>query len=360
VTTLFNPIQLGALSLPNRIIMAPMTRARCTRDHVPTPIMAEYYAQRASAGLIISEATAVSKVGMGWPYAPGIWNAEQLEAWKSVTTAVHESNGLIICQLWHMGRQVHPTFLGGELPVSASDIAAPGDVYTYEGKLSHVAPRPLDINEIPALIDEYRAAARRAMLAGFDGVQLHAAHGYLLDQFLRDNCNFRTDRYGGPPENRIRLLGEIARAVAAEIGADRLSIRISPVGEVAGVDDSDPKTLFTALALDLNEVRIGFLEIRDTKPGPGVLNSDAPSIAPLIRKAFEGPLVLNFEYSPETAQLALDEGAADAISFGTYFISNPDLPRRIAEGLPLAPVGEFLTLYNPVPEGYADYPPYPI
>ena len=356
--SLFDPIQLGALSLRSRILMAPMTRARGTREHVPTPLMAEYYAQRASAGLIISEATAVSAQGMGWPFAPGIWSDEQAAAWRPITDAVHAKGGLIICQLWHMGRLVHPNFLGGELPVSASDIAAPGEIYTYEGKLPHVAPRPLRTDEIPGVVAEYVHAARRAMAAGFDGVQLHAAHGYLLDQFLRDTCNRRTDRYGGSIENRIRLLNEVARAVTAEVGASRVSVRISPTGEFAGVDDSAPGPLFVAVAEMLNDVGIGFLEIRDTRPGDGPFHSDTPSVAPLIRAAFKGPLVLNMGFTAQAAQAALDDGAADAISFGSPFIANPDLPRRFAEGLPLAQIGSLLSLYDPSPAGYIDYPPY--
>jgi N-ethylmaleimide reductase len=357
--SLFDSIQLGNIAAPNRVLMAPLTRARATREHVPTPIMGQYYAQRASAGLIISEATAVSRQGMGWPFAPGLWSADQVEAWKPITAAVHEAGGRIIAQLWHMGRLVHPDFVGGAVPISASTVQAPGHAHTYDGNQPYASPRPLRLDEIPALIDDYVAAARSALVAGFDGVQLHAAHGYLIDQFLRDNCNQRPDAYGGPPENRIRLLGEITRAVAAEVGAGRTSVRLSPNGEFLGADDSNPAPLFTAAAADLNTIGIGFLEIRDGKPGlMGPMATDVPSVAPAIRKVFAGRLVLNCGYTGSTAQAALDAGEADAITFGLAFISNPDLPRRLAEVLPLSPLASVATLYSQGPEGYVDYPNY--
>jgi N-ethylmaleimide reductase len=354
--SLFDPIEFGAISARNRIVMAPLTRARATQEHVPTPIMAQYYAQRATAGLIISEATAVSRQGMGWPFAPGIWNDGQAEAWKPVTAAVHEAGGRILAQLWHMGRLVHPEFRGGELPVSSSSVAAPGHAHTYQGNRPHVAPRPLEVSELPAIIDDYAAAARRAMAAGFDGVQIHAANGYLIDQFLRDNCNQRTDDYGGSVENRIRLLGEITRAVADTVGANRTAVRISPNGNFMGIDDSNPAPLFTAAAADLANVGLALLEVRDGKPGSGLMATDVPSVAPAIRKAFPGPLVLNYGYDRDSAQAELDSGAADAISFGLPFIANPDLPFRMAEGKPLAHLRSVESLYSQVAEGYIDYP----
>ncbi|MET0372772.1 MAG: alkene reductase, partial [Rhizorhabdus sp.] len=238
--TLFDPIALGAITAPNRIIMAPLTRSRATREAVPTPVMAEYYAQRASAGLIISEATGISRAGLGWPDAPGIWNDEQVAAWRVVTDAVHEAGGRIVSQLWHMGRVVHPSF-SGEQPVSSSAIAAPDLAHTYEGKQPYVVPRALGIDEMPALVDDYRDAARNAIAAGFDGVQIHAANGYLIDQFLRDGVNRRNDAYGGPIENRLRLLDEVTRAVVDTVGAERTSVRLSPNGVAQGTDDSNPE-----------------------------------------------------------------------------------------------------------------------
>ena len=243
---LFDPIRLGAVEAPNRIIMAPLTRGRATREHVPTPVMAEYYAQRASAGLIISEATGISQEGLGWPYAPGVWSDQQVAAWKPVVDAVHQAGGRIACQLWHMGRIVHPDFLGGAQPVSSSATTAPDSAHTYNGKQAYVQARPLGLEEFPRLLEDYARAARNAMSAGFNGVQIHAANGYLIDQFLRDNTNHREDRYGGSVDNRVRLLHEVAETVARAIGADRTGVRLSPNGPTQGVDDSDPDTLFAA------------------------------------------------------------------------------------------------------------------
>ncbi|KQX20870.1 MULTISPECIES: alkene reductase [unclassified Sphingomonas] len=346
--TLFDPIRLGAIEARNRIIMAPLTRARATREAVPTPIMAEYYAQRASAGLIISEATGISRAGLGWPYAPGIWNDEQVAAWRPVTDAVHAAGGRIVSQLWHMGRVVHPS-IGGRQPVSASAITAPELALTYEGKQPYTRPRPLEIGEVPALLADYAQAARNAIAAGFDGVQIHAANGYLIDQFLRDSSNHRDDVYGGSIENRLRLLGEVTRAVTDAIGAGRTGVRLSPNGEIQGVDDSDPEPLFTAAAELLSDIGIAFLEIRE----PGGLAH--PPVGPAMRKAFAGPFIVNAGYDAAGAQAALDSGAADAVSFGRPFIANPDLPLHFARGLPIARA-EVATFYAQGPEGYIDYP----
>ncbi len=353
--TLFDPIHLGAISAPNRIFMAPLTRARATRDHVPTPIMAEYYAQRSSAGVIISEATGISQQGLGWPYAPGIWSKEQVEAWKPIVAAVHERGGRIISQLWHMGRLVHPSFLGGEQPVSASGTTAPAYAHTYEGKQVYGEARPLRTDEIPGLLDDYARAASNALEAGFDGVQVHAANGYLIDQFLRDGTNLRTDEYGGSIENRIRLLGEVTRAVTEVAGAGRTAVRLSPNGERQGVNDSDPEALFDAAARHLSDIGIAFLEVRE--PGfDGTFGvAERAPIAPVIRKAFDGPLVLNSDYTGAKAQNALESGAADAITFGRTFLANPDLPERLFKGLPLNQDIQ-ATWYTQGPEGYIDYP----
>jgi 2,4-dienoyl-CoA reductase-like NADH-dependent reductase (Old Yellow Enzyme family) len=261
--TLFDALRLGAILAPNRILMAPLTRGRATRDHVPTPMMATYYTQRASAGLIISEATGITQQGLGWPYAPGIWSAEQVAGWRLVTDSVHAAGGRIALQLWHMGRLVHPSFLGGAAPVSSSATTAPGYAYTYEGKQPYAAARALRADEIPALLEDYRHAARNAMEAGFDGVQIHAANGYLIDEFLRDNANFRDDAYGGPVANRIRLLREVAEAVCDTIGAEHTGVRLSPNGDTQGVNDSDPETLFSAAAAALSGVGIAYLELRE-------------------------------------------------------------------------------------------------
>jgi N-ethylmaleimide reductase len=354
--TLFDPIKLGAISAPNRILMAPLTRGRSSAGHVPmTELKAEYYAQRATAGLLIAEATGISQEGLGWPSAPGIWNDAQVEAWKPVTAAVHEAGGRIVLQLWHMGRLVHPDFLGGAAPVSSSVTTAPGKAHTAEGKKPYAEARALRLDEIPRLTGEYAAAARNAILAGFDGVQIHAANGYLIDQFLRDNSNFRDDAYGGPIENRIRLLREVTQAVAGAVGADRTSVRLSPNGATQGADDSNPVELFTAAASALHDIGISFLELREIKEFGGFGTTDVPRVSPDIRKVFSGPLILNQEYNLERAEADIASGLADGISFGRPYISNPDLVERLRVDAPLTP-DDMATWYAPGAEGYTDYP----
>ncbi|WP_419729790.1 alkene reductase [Lichenicola sp.] len=353
--SLFDPIQLGAIAAPNRILMAPLTRGRSTREHVPTPIMAQYYAQRASAGLIISEATGISRQGLGWPYAPGLWLPEQVEAWKPVTEAVHQAGGRIIAQLWHMGRLVHPSFLDGAAPVSSSATTGPDNAHTYAGRQPYEQARALRVDEIPALLDDYRHATRNALAAGFEGVQIHAANGYLIDQFLRDNSNHRDDEYGGSIENRIRLLREVTQAASEVAGADRVSVRLSPNGLIQGVNDSDPVALFTAAAAALSTIGIAFLEMREPGLHGTFGTADRPPIAPAIRKVFHGPLVLNSDYDGATARAAVESGRVDAIAFGRTFIANPDLPRRLRDGIPLAKDVQ-ATWYSQGPEGYIDYP----
>ena len=355
MASLFDPIQLGVIRAPNRILMAPLTRGRNTRAFVPTPLMVEYYAQRAAAGLIISEATGISRQGMGWPYGPGIWNTEQVAAWRTVTDAVHAAGGRIVSQLWHMGRLVHSDFLDGAAPVSASATTGPAQAHTYNGKQPYTQARALRLDEIPALLEDYRAAARNAMEAGFDGVEVHAANGYLIDQFLRDNSNFRDDRYGGSIENRIRLLREVAQAVADTVGADRTGVRLSPNGLIQGTNDSDPPALFGAAAAALAPMGLAFLELREPGENGTFGKSDVPPVAPVMRQAFGGVLVLNSDYTQADAQAALDSGAADAIAFGRPYIANPDLVRRFAENRPLT-ADVPATWYSQGPEGYTDYP----
>ena len=353
--TLFEPLRLGALQAPNRILMAPLTRARGTRAHVPTPVMVDYYTQRASAGLILTEAIGITQQGLGWPYATGLWNAEQVAGWRKVTDSVHAAGGRIAAQLWHMGRIVHPSFNAGAQPVSASETTAPGRAHTYDGKQPYVQARALRLEEIPGLLEDYRRAARNALEAGFDGVELHAANGYLIDQFLRDGSNRREDTYGGPVENRIRLLGEVVRVLVDTVGAERTGVRLSPNGEIQGVNDSDPETLFTAAARMLSSLGIAYLELREPPPEGTFGKPDRPPLAPAIRRAFQGVLILNSDYDLERAQKELDAGVADAIAFGRPFISNPDLPQRLAQKLPLAK-DNMATWYSQGPEGYTDYP----
>lgn len=353
--SLFEPITVGAVLCPNRVFMAPLTRGRATRDHVPTELMATYYRQRAGAGLIITEATGISQQGLGWPYAPGIWTLEQMQAWQPIVEGVHEAGGRIFCQLWHMGRTVHPSFLGGEPPVSASATTAPYKAHTYEGRQPYAEARPLRAEEIPELLADYSRAAGLAMAAGFDGVQLHAANGYLIDQFLRDGTNLRDDDYGGPIENRIRLLKEAAQAIADTIGAERTAVRLSPNSETQGCEDSDPEALFTAAAAVLQEIGIAFLELREPGPDGTFGRSDVPPVSPAIRKVFTGPLVLNSDYVLDNAEQALADERCDAITFGRTFLANPDLPHRLANRLPLNP-DDRATWYSQGPEGYVDYP----
>ena len=356
MASLFDPIQLGDIAAPNRILMAPLTRGRSEGVHVPiSALKADYYAQRAGAGLIIAEATGISQEGSGWPAAPGIWNAEQVEAWKPVTEAVHEAGGRIILQLWHMGRLVHPDFLDGAQPVSASATTAPGDAHTPTGKKPYTEARALRLDEIPRLIGDYTKAADNAIRAGFDGVQLHGANGYLIDQFLRDNSNYREDDYGGSIDNRIRLLREVTSALVDTVGAGRTSVRLSPNGETQGADDSQPVALFTSAAKALQTLNIGFLELREQKTFGNFGTSTVPPVSPEIRKVFTNPLILNQEYRLDNASADVESGLADGISFGRPYISNPDLVERLRVDAELAP-DNFKTWYSPGAEGYTDYP----
>ena len=353
--SLFDPITLGAVEAPNRIIMAPLTRGRADRDAVPTDIMVEYYTQRASAGLIISEATGISREGLGWPFAPGLWTDAQVAAWKPVTDSVHAAGGRIVAQLWHMGRQGHSSVYETQ-PVSSSATATEGQAHTFEGKKDFEVARPLETNEIPRLLNDYELATKNALAAGFDGVQIHAANGYLIDQFLRDNANFRTDEYGGSIENRVRLLREVTERVISVAGADRVSVRLSPNGDSQGVDDSNPEALFTAAAKALSDLGIAFLELREPGPDGTFGKTDVPKLSPAIRKAFNGVLIVNSDYTTvEEAQAELDSGNADAITFGRTFIANPDLPERLRTGAPLAK-DDAKTWYSQGREGYIDYP----
>jgi N-ethylmaleimide reductase len=353
--TLFDPIMLGAIKAPNRIIMAPLTRGRATRKHVPTALMGEYYSQRASAGLIISEATGISRQGLGWPSAPGLWSEEQIAAWTPIVRSVHAAGGRIVAQLWHMGRLVHPDYIGGAQPVSSSATTAPAHAHTYEGNKPYAQARALELTEIPQVIGDYVRAAKNALAANFDGVQLHAANGYLIDQFLRDGTNHRTDRYGGSIENRIRLLVEVTQALIAVAGAERTGVRLSPNDDPQGCGDSNSEPLFTQAAEALDRLQIAFLEMRASRPESS-FRAASRQLVPAIRKAFRGPLILNSDYGFEDGSQALRAREADAIAFGRSFLANPDLPARFSKHATLnAPNSK--TFYTPGPEGYTDYPP---
>ncbi|EHH67471.1 alkene reductase [Gluconobacter morbifer] len=352
--TLFDPVELGTIHARNRILMAPLTRGRADKNGVPSALMVEYYAQRASAGLIISEATGISREGLGWPFAPGIWSDEQVAAWKPVTEAVHAKGGKIVCQLWHMGRLVHSS-VTGQQPVSCSATTGPDEVHTYEGKKPYEQARALRLDEIPRILNDYENAARNALKAGFDGVQIHGANGYLIDEFLRDGTNHRTDEYGGSPENRTRFLRHVVERVIATIGADRTAIRLSPNGETQGCIDSAPEKVFILAAEILQDLGIAWLELREPGPNGTFGKTDQPKLSPQIRKVFHKPLVLNQDYTFEGAEAAVSEGRADAIAFGRKFIANPDLPERFRQHAPLQ-ADDMKTWYSQGPEGYTDYP----
>jgi 2,4-dienoyl-CoA reductase-like NADH-dependent reductase (Old Yellow Enzyme family) len=352
--TLFDPVEMGALTLPNRIIMAPLTRARATKAAVPTALMAEYYRQRSAAGLIISEATGISREGLGWPFAPGLWTAEQVEGWKPVVAAVHEAGGRIVAQLWHMGRLVHDS-VSGMQPVSASATTAPNKAHTYDGKQDYPEARAVTEDDIQRILGDYANAARNAIAAGFDGVQIHGANGYLIDQFLRDSSNLRGDGYGGPIANRVRFMREVVEAVASAIGIERTGIRLSPVGESQGANDSDNAALFVAAAAELEALGVPWLELREPGPQSTFGASDQPAVSPAIRQVYSGKIVLNSDYDGDSGTARLGEGVADAISFGRPFIANPDLVDRIASAAPLS-APDVRTFYSQGPEGYTDYP----
>jgi len=351
---LFDSLRIGALELPNRIVMAPLTRARAGRDAVPNELMALYYAQRASAGLIISEATGISREGLGWPGAPGLWNRAQVEGWRLVTDAVHREGGRIVAQLWHMGRLVHPD-LGLGQPISSSATTAPDFAHTWEGKKPYVEARAATKGDIRRITGDYVIAARNAVAAGFDGVQVHGANGYLIDQFLRDGANMRTDEYGGSIENRIRFASEVLEAVGDAIGMDRVGIRFSPNVQVQGIEDSDPSALFTALARRLEELQVPWIELREPHQPTMQGMVPTPPVSQAMRPIYSGKIVLNSDYDGPSGRARLAEGVADAISFGRPFISNPDLVDRIWAGGALAP-GDVGTFYSGGAEGYVDYP----
>jgi 2,4-dienoyl-CoA reductase-like NADH-dependent reductase (Old Yellow Enzyme family) len=354
---LFQPIQLGAIECPNRILMAPLTRGRSDPGSVPNAMMTEYYRQRAGAGLIISEATGISVEGLGWPAAPGAWNAAQCEGWKRVTEAVHRADGRIVLQLWHMGRLVHPDFLGGEAPVSASATTAPDFAHTPLGRKPFEPARAATLDDIARIVDDYGNSAAIAKAAGFDGVQLHGANGYLIDQFLRDGTNLRDDDYGGPPEHRVRLMREVLERLIAVWGKERVGIRLSPNGESQGCNDSDPAATFGAAARVIEQLGLGFVELREPGPQGTFGRTDVPKQSPLIRSIYSGKLILNSDYSAESAEADVASGKCDAVSFGRPYISNPDLDQRIRLGAEWAPnVDVPKSWYLPGEKGYIDYP----
>jgi len=346
MSILFEPLKVGALTLPNRIVMAPLTRLRGTVDHLPTALQAEYYAQRASAGLIITEGTPASPLGVGYPQVPGIWSAQQTELWKPITAAVHNAGGRIFAQIWHVGRISDSSFLNGRLPVAPSAIPAPGLMNLVRPKKEFDTPHALTIDEIKQVIEEFHQGAKNAKDAGFDGVEIHGANGYLLDQFLQTNSNTRDDQYGGSIENRARLHIEVAEAASAVFGADRVGMHLAPRGDIHGMGDTDLRATFTYLATELGKRKLAFLMAREYHA--------EDRLGPDLKKAFGGVYIANEKYTQAQAEQVILAGEADAVGFGKLFIANPDLPKRFKTAAHLIdPNPE--TFYSHGPEGYIDY-----
>ena len=364
--TLFDPVKLGALQLPNRIIMAPLTRSRATPDgRVPTDLQRDYYVQRASAGLIISEATSVTAMGVGYAATPGIWSDEQTQGWKRITKAVHEAGGRMVLQLWHVGRISHPMFLNGALPEAPSAVKPKGNVSLVRPPTEYVTPRALEGAEIPGIIAAFKRGAENAQKAGFDGVHIHGANGYLLDQFLQDSTNQRSDDYGGGIENRARLMLDVAQACVDVWGGDRVSMHLAPRMDSHDMGDSDRLGTFTYVARQLGKLGLGWIAAReaqidadtklvDSQGNPREIKN-RESIGPALKAAFGGPFIANEGFTFESAQKALAEAKADAVAFGKLFIANPDLVERFAKHAPLN-AWDTATFYSPGPKGYVDYP----
>ena len=352
---LFKPVQLGPLHLANRVVMAPLTRSRAKERDVPGDLAATYYVQRATAGLIIAEATQISPQGKGYVFTPGIYTDEQVQAWKKITTAVHTAGGKIFLQLWHVGRISHPSIqLDGALPVAPSAIRPEGDSYTMDGFVPMVTPRALDTAELPGIVEQYRSAAQNALAAGFDGVEIHAANGYLLDQFLRDKTNQRTDEYGGSIENRARLLMEVTAAVVQVWGADHVGVRLSPTSTFGDIGDSNPEALFTYVVQRLNSYKLVYIHVIEGDTGgerqlPGGFDPQ------ILRRLFNGTYIANNGYDLEMALTARDTDSADLIAFGRPYISNPDLVERLRLAAALAEPDP-ATMYGGGAGGYVDYP----
>ncbi|HTR13004.1 MAG TPA: alkene reductase [Roseiarcus sp.] len=345
---MFDPLKLGDLEVPNRILMAPLTRNRASGPgRVPNAMMRDYYVQRASAGLIISEATSVSPQGVGYPHTPGVWSDEQVEGWRRITEAVHAAGGRMLLQLWHVGRISDPVYHDGAPPVGSSAIAPKGHVSLLRPQRPYVTPRPLETEEIPGVIEAYRKGAENAKRAGFDGVEIHGANGYLLDQFLQDSTNKRADAYGGPVENRARLMLEVTDAIISVWGAGRVGMHLAPRADAHDMGDSDLPATFGYVARELGKRRIAFICARESLK--------EPRLGPALKKAFGGVFVANEGLDIASAQAVVETGAADAVAFGKLFIANPDLPRRFLLGAPLNPWNS-QTFYSDGPEGYTDYP----
>ena len=352
---IFSSVSLGPYHLPSRIVMAPMTRNRADRDRVPTPLNAIYYAQRANAGLIVTEATQISAQGIGYPATPGIHLPSQIEGWRPITRAVHAKGGRIFLQLWHVGRVSHPSMqVGGALPVAPSAVPPEGEAFTEDGRKPFVMPRALALEEIPGIVDDYRQAAQNAEAAGFDGVELHGANGYLIDQFLRDKTNRRSDRYGGSVANRARFLLEVVEAVAEVWGSNRVGVRLSPSNPFNDMADSDPVATFTNAVAMLDWLDLGYLHIVETGAHAGTAAGIRLDTA-YFRRLYRGRLIANGGYDRARADAVIAGGSADLVAFGALYLANPDLPERLRAGGPFNPPDR-ATFYGGGDRGYADYP----
>jgi N-ethylmaleimide reductase len=351
-THLFTPYTLGDLALSNRLVLAPMTRSRALAGNVPNPLAATYYVQRASAGLLISEGTQVSRQGVGYIRTPGIHSAAQVAGWKTITDAVHAAGGRIFAQLWHVGRVSHPDFHDGHLPVAPSAIRGDGEAFTTAGRQPLPTPRALTLDEIPGIVDQFRAAAANAKAAGFDGVELHGANGYLLDQFLRDSSNVRTDRYGGTRENRARFPLEVVDAVIDVWGAGRVGYKIAPYFSMFGMSDSNPVDTFSYLAEALSRRGVLYLHVAEPRAGGP---AHGPRITPILRRQFAGTVIVNGGYDRESGEAAVAAGAADLVAYGVLFLANPDLPERFRRNAPLN-TPDTATFKMGEDKGYVDYP----
>jgi N-ethylmaleimide reductase len=353
--SLFSPFRLGSLDLANRIVMSPMTRSRALEGNVPNPLAATYYAQRASAGLIITEASQVSPQGVGYIRTPGIHSDAQVAGWRSVTDAVHRAGGKIFAQLWHVGRVSHPDFHNGALPVAPSALPVEGEAFTNRGRTKLVTPRALDIGELPGIVAQFRQAAENAKAAGFDGVELHGANGYLLDQFLRDGANNRTDAYGGSLANRARFPLEVTDAVIGVWGPQRVGYKLSPYFSGYSMSDSNPLDTFAFIAEELSRRGLLYLHVSEAVAGPMAAPAGTRRATPILRDAFNGALIVNGGYDARSGQAAIAHGEADLVAIGVPFLANPDLPARYRQNATLNTPDQ-TTFYAGEEKGYIDYP----
>jgi N-ethylmaleimide reductase len=343
------------MELANRMVMAPMTRSRAGEGNVPTALMAKYYRQRSSAGLIISEGTQISQQGIGYPWTPGIHTNEQVEGWKKVTNAVHEEDGKIFAQIWHVGRVSHPRYHDGNPPVAPSAVKPEGQIFTADGMMDLVTPRALETDEIPGIVEDYAQAAQNAIKAGFDGVEIHGANGYLIDQFLKDGTNKRSDKYGGGLKNRIRFPIEVIEAVVKAIGADKTGIRLSPAGRNQGISDSNPKETFGHLLEQLNEFNLAYVHLMEPMNDVSNLENYPSEVTNYFREIYNGTIITNVAYDQQSGNDAIEDGIAELVAYGRPFIANPDLPARFAANAELNEPDKS-TFYGGDEKGYTDYP----